>query len=70
MEHLIQDLLDYSQIKSGKFRMNMAYFNIKNSIEDISKILEQKAISKNIEIELDFENLVCETIYHDEKRIQ
>ena len=69
MEHLIQDLLDYAQIKSGKFRMNLSYFNIKNSIKDVMEILQQKAIAKNIELEHDFENLSISTLYHDEKRI-
>ena len=36
MEHLIQDLLDYSQIKAGKFRKNINKFNIEEDgrIED------------------------------------
>ena len=48
MEHLIQDLLDYAQIKSGQFRMNLSNFNLKNSITDVCQILQQKATAKNI----------------------
>ena len=29
MENLIQDLLDYAQIKAGKFRMNLTNFDLK-----------------------------------------
>ena len=29
MENLIQDLLDYAQIKAGKFRMNLNFFDLK-----------------------------------------
>jgi len=32
MKNLIQDLLDFTQIKAGKFRMNLASFNIRDTI--------------------------------------
>ena len=49
--------------------MNLAHFEIKKSIKEVLKILEQKANAKNIIVELDFENLIFEMILHDEKRI-
>lgn len=33
MQFIVQDLLDYAQIKAGKFRKNISTFNIKESIE-------------------------------------
>ena len=70
MESLIQDLLDYAQIKAGKFRLNLTYFNLKNTVEEVFSILEQKAFAKNIIIENEFENLSFDMIYHDEQRIK
>jgi len=35
MSFLIQDLLDYAQIKSGKFRKNLKEFNIRETIEEV-----------------------------------
>ena len=35
MEFLIQDLLDYAQIKAGKFRKNIKKFNLRDAIEKI-----------------------------------
>ena len=35
MSFLIQDLLDYAQIKAGKFRKNIRQFNIKDAIEEV-----------------------------------
>ena len=35
MAYLVQDLLDYSQIKAGKFRKNLKPFNIKDAIEEV-----------------------------------
>ena len=38
MTNLIQDLLDYAQIKAGKFRKNLKRFNIHDTIEEIMSI--------------------------------
>ena len=38
MEFLVQDLLDYAQIKAGKFRKNIKSFNIKEAIEQVIDI--------------------------------
>ena len=35
MNFIIQDMLDYSQIKSGMFRQNFATFNIKDTIKKV-----------------------------------
>ena len=32
MSSMIQDLLDYSQIKAGKFRKNIKEFNIRDTV--------------------------------------
>ena len=38
MEFIVQDLLDYSQIKAGKFRKNIEMFNIQDAINSIVTI--------------------------------
>lgn len=38
MSFLIQDFLDYSQIKEGKFRKNNKLFNIKEAIKKVMSI--------------------------------
>ena len=35
MVFLVQDLLDYSQIRAGKFRKNIKEFNIRDAIEEV-----------------------------------
>lgn len=35
MNAIIQDLLDYAQIKAGKFRKNFSVFNIREAIEQV-----------------------------------
>jgi signal transduction histidine kinase len=39
MESLVHDLLDYAQIKAGKFRKNLVLFDIRNTIEEVKSIL-------------------------------
>ena len=43
MKFLIQDLLDYSQIKAGKFRKNIQRFDINEAFEDILMLFDKKA---------------------------
>ena len=38
MKNIIQDMLDYAQIKAGKFRQNLKTFNVKTTIEEIISI--------------------------------
>jgi hypothetical protein len=38
MECLVKDLLDYAQIKAGKFRMNLKYFDMRKTIEEVIAI--------------------------------
>ena len=43
MGFIVQDLLDYAQIKSDKFRKNIAMFNIIESVEKVMSIQRTKA---------------------------
>ena len=69
MEYLIQDLMDYSQIKAGEFRENLKNFDIRNTVEEAMGILKTKADAKNLTLEHNFESLQDPQIYHDEQRI-
>jgi signal transduction histidine kinase len=43
LHYMVQDLLDYAQIKSGKFRKNIDQFNIIEAVEDVMLIQQRKA---------------------------
>ena len=38
MAYLIQDILDFAQINSGKFRKNIIEFDIRQAVEEIMSI--------------------------------
>ena len=48
MAFLVQDFLDYAQIKSGKFRINLKAFNILESVKKVISIQNQKAEDSEI----------------------
>ena len=56
MNFIIQDLLDFAQIKGDKFRKNNLVFNIKDAVEKVMSIQRQKAINKDLEFEAEFIN--------------
>lgn len=47
---IVQDLLDYAQMRSGKFRKNIQEFNIKDAVEDVMLIQARKAQDNNIKL--------------------
>ena len=57
MSFMVSDLLDYAQIKAGKFRKNIKLFNIRDAVCSVVSILEQKANELKLEIHVNFENI-------------
>lgn len=57
MSSMIQDLLDFSQIKSGKFRKNISRFNIRDSIKKVMDIQRSKANEQVIDFFCSFTNI-------------
>ena len=43
MSFLVNNILDYAQISSGKFRKQYNVFNVKNCIEEVILVLQFKA---------------------------
>ena len=57
MTFIVQDLLDYAQIKAGKFRKNFNTFNIRESVEKVMCIQRKNALEKNIDFYVEFVNI-------------
>ena len=71
MGFLIQDLLDYAQIKQGKFRTNIGQFNIVEAVESVMSIQEKAAKDRGISLFADFSGLKDNKImFSDEQRIK
>lgn len=57
MRFIVQDLLDYAQIKEGKFRKNVKVFDVREAVQTVMKIQRDKALNNGISLECKFENL-------------
>ena len=62
---IVQDLLDYAQIKEGKFRKNIMQFNVINAVEEIMLILQRKALDNGNRLYVTFENIQSDKEHHD-----
>jgi len=79
MKFIVQDLLDYAQIKDGKFRKSIQAFNIRDSVQRVISIQKQKADVLGLSLKATFENmaddnhdlgeLISPIIHCDEQRI-
>ena len=71
MGFLIQDLLDYAQIKAGKFRKNIKKFNIREAVQSVIDIQYRLANSRGLKLYSEFIDIleVC-IIKSDEARIK
>ena len=43
LSFLVDDILDFSQLKSGKFRKDISMFDLQRTIDEIVMILKYKA---------------------------
>ena len=57
MVFLVQDFLDYAQIKSGKFRKNISKFNIRTAVERVISMQKKKALDTKIRLFASYINL-------------
>ena len=54
---MLQELLDYSQLKNGKFRKNISKFNVKEAVEMVIALQRRQAMYKNISLTAEFINI-------------
>jgi signal transduction histidine kinase len=65
MSFLIQDLLDYSQIKANKFRKNIKKFDITDAIEKVMCIQRKKSLDLGIDFYVDYINIYKKSVISD-----
>ena len=57
MVFLIQDILDFTQINSGKFRKNIKEFDILEAIEEVMSMQRSIADTKGIKFYVTYQNI-------------
>ena len=56
MTYLVQDLLDFAQIKGDKFRKNIREFNIEKSIQKVMKMHRIRVNEAKVTLKSTFHN--------------
>lgn len=67
---IINDILDYSKIESGKMEIIPVEYSIKTLIKDIYNLLSVKIKEKQLELYLEIDERLPEIVYGDEIRIK
>lgn len=67
---IINDILDYSKIESGKMEIIPVEYSIKTMIKDIYNLLSIKIKEKQLELNLEIDERLPEIVYGDEIRIK
>ena len=57
MTYIVQDMLDYAQIKSNNFRKASQQFDIRQSVEKVMTMQRQNAQDRNLEFTVEFVNI-------------
>lgn len=57
LQFMVQDMLDFAQIKQGKFRINIEYFDIIQAIKDVMLIQQRKAEDNKTKLFATFVNI-------------
>lgn len=67
---IINDILDYSQIESGIFKIHISEFNLKNLIDKIINLLKKLYEEKGLEFNLEYDSTIPELLKSDPNRIK
>jgi len=51
MSFLVDDLLDFAQLNSGKFRKVLSNFDLKEAVEEVISIQKDKANMMGVELQ-------------------
>ena len=71
MINLIEDILDYSKMKFGKFDLNLSWFSIYELVDEVLGMVDFQAVDRNVKLEKDIPRLdYFREIYSDKKRIK
>jgi signal transduction histidine kinase len=70
MLSLVYDILDFSQIRAGKFRLNKERFDIRSAVEKTSSLIMYQASQKGIIVSCTFNPNIYPFIINDEQRFK
>ena len=70
LNYQISDILDYSELASGKFKLNPTCCNIKEALENCVRLVKLQALHKGLELIIAIDPLVPNSCLLDEFRVR
>ncbi|WP_328797761.1 hybrid sensor histidine kinase/response regulator [Marinobacter mangrovi] len=67
---LLNDILDISKVEAGKLNLEAIEFNLREVIEECATLLSQQALSRNVELVIDIDPALPETLQGDPTRVR
>jgi signal transduction histidine kinase/DNA-binding response OmpR family regulator len=67
---IINDILDFSKIESGKLELESVDFDLRNTLEQVSRLLSIQAHAKGVEITLQIDDAVPDFVRGDAGRLR
>jgi two-component system sensor histidine kinase/response regulator len=68
--HVINDILDFSKVEAGKLELEEVEFNLRDVVEDVSRLISIQADVKNLEIIVHVDPALPECVVGDEGRLR
>ncbi|TWR27636.1 PAS domain S-box protein [Mucilaginibacter achroorhodeus] len=66
---IINDILDYNKIEAGKLQLINLPFNIHQLVQNVRQSFYAKAVEKNLEIDLQYDNAIPDFVMGDQTRL-
>gem|GEM_PF-1792466 len=67
---MINEILDLSKIESGRMEVDRVSFNLANLLKDVARIFKLKAERKNLELNLEIQGHLPNTVTGDESKVR
>ncbi|MBK1694512.1 hypothetical protein CKO09_07125 [Chromatium weissei] len=67
---LINDILDFSKIEAGKLELELLYFDLRNTLEDVVEMLAFHALEKNLELTYQIDSDVPDALRGDPRYLR
>jgi two-component system CheB/CheR fusion protein len=67
--HILNDILDHSKIESGKLELDLQTFNLRKTVETVTRLFQTNFEKKGVTLELEISEEVPDTFTGDSNRI-
>ncbi len=67
--HLINDILDYNKLISGKLQLDKTPFNLRKELNNVVKSLSYQALEKGLQLNLEFDDKLPNHVLGDSHRL-